>query len=83
MSYCAPLKDLPAFQWDSTKENIHAITVLRDPVDRVWSMFRFQTKGCYQWYVFCIVLIIEFLNSLLISFHSLRQHEPNRDLRGN
>eukprot|EP00980_Cylindrotheca_fusiformis_P015614 scaffold4481_cov121-Cylindrotheca_fusiformis.AAC.10 len=51
MSYCAPLKDLKAFEWDATKDDIDAITVLRDPVDRVWSMFRFQTKGCYKWYV--------------------------------
>jgi hypothetical protein len=26
----------------------HAVTVLRHPVNRVWSMFRFQTKRCYQ-----------------------------------
>ena len=26
----------------------HAITVLRNPIDRVWSMFRFQTKSCYS-----------------------------------
>ena len=25
----------------------HAVTVLRHPVDRVWSMFRFETKKCY------------------------------------
>jgi hypothetical protein len=25
-----------------------AVTVLRHPVERVWSMFRFQTKSCYQ-----------------------------------
>ena len=25
----------------------HAVTVLRDPVDRVWSMYRFKTKFCY------------------------------------
>lgn len=60
MSYCAPLKDLPAFQWDSTKDDIHAITVLRHPVDRVWSMFRFQTKGCYKWYAPYIELFVSF-----------------------
>jgi hypothetical protein len=26
----------------------HAVTVLRHPVARVWSMFRFQTKRCYD-----------------------------------
>ena len=46
MSYCAPLKDLPTFGW--TNDEVQAVTVLRDPVDRVWSMFRFQTKRCYQ-----------------------------------
>ena len=49
MSYCAPLKDLSVFEWERTEENpVHALTVLRHPVDRVWSMFRFQTKRCYQ-----------------------------------
>lgn len=47
LSYCAPLHDLqPSFGWNLT---IHsAITVLRHPVNRVWSMFRFQTKSCYS-----------------------------------
>jgi len=48
LSYCAPLKDLKQFEWDTSMEDIRAITVLRNPVDRVWSMFRFQTKNCYR-----------------------------------
>jgi hypothetical protein len=59
LSYCAPLKDLGTpFQWfDPTQEtndapqslSVHAaVTVLRHPVARVWSMFRFQTKNCYD-----------------------------------
>lgn len=56
MSYCAPLKDLPRFSWGVAENGVDvtippshgAITVLRDPVDRVWSMFRFQTKGCFK-----------------------------------
>ena len=52
MSYCAPLKDLATpFQWmnDPQSSSIHAaVTVLRHPVARVWSMFRFQTKNCYD-----------------------------------
>jgi len=28
--------------------NPHAVTVLRHPVNRIWSMFRFQTKQCYS-----------------------------------
>eukprot|EP00548_Thalassiothrix_antarctica_P009333 CAMPEP_0194159214 /NCGR_PEP_ID=MMETSP0152-20130528/77704_1 /TAXON_ID=1049557 /ORGANISM="Thalassiothrix antarctica, Strain L6-D1" /LENGTH=523 /DNA_ID=CAMNT_0038868751 /DNA_START=58 /DNA_END=1629 /DNA_ORIENTATION=- len=26
----------------------HAVTVLRHPVSRIWSMFRFRTKSCYS-----------------------------------
>jgi len=48
LSYCAPLKDLKQFEWDTSTDDIRAITVLRNPVDRVWSMFRFQTKSCYK-----------------------------------
>ena len=49
LSYCAPLKDLGVFGWAPNEETpIYALTVLRDPVERVWSMFRFQTKRCYQ-----------------------------------
>jgi hypothetical protein len=47
MSYCAPLKDMPSFGWKNSR-NLQAMTVLRHPVDRVWSMFRFQTKRCYK-----------------------------------
>jgi hypothetical protein len=49
MSYCAPLKDLPVFGWNNTHSpGVGSVTVLRHPVDRVWSMYRFQTKTCYQ-----------------------------------
>lgn len=56
LSYCAPLKDLPSFSWGALEHGINvtvppshgAITVLRDPVDRVWSMYRFKTRACYQ-----------------------------------
>lgn len=50
MSYCAPLKDLQVFNWKNGEEErpISAVTVLRHPVARVWSMFRFQTKRCYE-----------------------------------
>jgi hypothetical protein len=45
LSYCAPLKDLPAFGYDAKK--YQSMTVLRHPVGRVWSMFRFETRNCY------------------------------------
>lgn len=51
MSYCAALKYLDEFGWwhNNNEENkVKAFTVLRHPVDRVWSMFRFQTKNCYK-----------------------------------
>eukprot|EP00532_Pseudo-nitzschia_australis_P014622 CAMPEP_0168281822 /NCGR_PEP_ID=MMETSP0141_2-20121125/21970_1 /TAXON_ID=44445 /ORGANISM="Pseudo-nitzschia australis, Strain 10249 10 AB" /LENGTH=478 /DNA_ID=CAMNT_0008225369 /DNA_START=266 /DNA_END=1702 /DNA_ORIENTATION=- len=54
MSYCAPLKYLDEFGWwNNNKEKdednqVKAFTVLRHPVERVWSMFRFQTKKCYE-----------------------------------
>jgi Sulfotransferase family len=33
---------------DLKQRNPHVITVLRHPVDRVWSMFRFKTKMCFS-----------------------------------
>jgi hypothetical protein len=50
MSYCAPLKDLEVFEWKAADQQnpLHALTVLRHPVARVWSMYRFRTKDCYQ-----------------------------------
>jgi len=51
MSYCAALKYLPEFGWwheGNRDHHVKAFTVLRHPVDRVWSMFRFQTKNCYK-----------------------------------
>ena len=45
MNYCAPLSVSDALlDW----KDADAITMLRHPVDRVWSMFRFQTKRCFQ-----------------------------------
>jgi hypothetical protein len=46
MSYCAPMFHLDKFGW--MDESVPAFTVLRQPVDRVWSMFRFETKMCYN-----------------------------------
>jgi len=43
MSYCAPLFVPNMFGWEKAR----AITMLRHPVDRVWSMYRFTTRGCY------------------------------------
>jgi hypothetical protein len=58
MSYCSALKYLDTFGWwnsgnnvrnfPNSNDRINAFTVLRHPVDRVWSMFRFQTLHCYK-----------------------------------
>jgi hypothetical protein len=44
MTYCAPLFQANEFDWADSS----AVTVLRHPADRVWSMYRFETKGCYK-----------------------------------
>jgi len=44
MEYCAPLSATEKFGWSEAD----AVTMLRNPVDRVWSMFRFQTKSCFK-----------------------------------
>lgn len=44
MQYCAPLHQMSRFDW----LDADIVTVIRHPVDRVWSMFRFQTKSCFQ-----------------------------------
>jgi len=51
MSYCSALKFLDEFGWwhnNNEDQHVKAFTVLRHPVDRVWSMFRFQTKNCFK-----------------------------------
>jgi hypothetical protein len=51
MSYCSALKYLDEFGWwhnNNENNQVKAFTVLRHPVDRVWSMFRFQTKNCFK-----------------------------------
>ncbi len=47
MSFCSALKHVLRFGWDDS-DRIHALTVLRHPVERVWSMYRFETRMCYQ-----------------------------------
>ncbi|KAL7532440.1 hypothetical protein ACHAXR_004622 [Thalassiosira sp. AJA248-18] len=44
MSYCASLHAVRTFGW----EGVDKITVIRDPVDRAWSMYRFTLNRCYQ-----------------------------------
>jgi hypothetical protein len=47
MSFCSALKHLPTVDW-SDLERIKAITILRNPIERVWSMYRFETRMCYN-----------------------------------
>ena len=44
MNFCSPLAVTNYFNWTEAD----AVTMMRHPVDRVWSMFRFQTKGCFK-----------------------------------
>jgi hypothetical protein len=44
MSYCAALDAVDRFGWGEADK----FTILRDPVDRVWSMYRFSLQGCYS-----------------------------------
>lgn len=46
MQYCAPMFQMNRFGW--LGESTDVITTLRNPVGRVWSMFRFQTRMCYH-----------------------------------
>ena len=50
LSYCAPLHYLSEFGWDyqSSDASFGAVTVLRHPVDRVWSQYRYVTKSYYK-----------------------------------
>jgi hypothetical protein len=47
MSLCGALKNLPTFTWNDV-DRVKSFTVLRHPVERVWSMFRFETRMCYN-----------------------------------
>ena len=44
MSYCASLHAVRTFGW----EGVDKITVIRNPIDRAWSMYRFSLNRCYQ-----------------------------------
>ena len=44
MNFCTSLSNVQKFGWGKSNK----VTILRDPIDRVWSMYRFRTKGCYN-----------------------------------
>lgn len=44
MQFCAPLFAVNHFDWLDAE----LFTMLRHPVDRIWSMYRFQTSHCYH-----------------------------------
>lgn len=44
MTFCSPLAVTEFFEWSDSD----AVTMMRDPVSRVWSMFRFQTRSCFK-----------------------------------
>ncbi|KAL3794849.1 hypothetical protein ACHAW5_004371 [Stephanodiscus triporus] len=44
MSYCASLHAVRTFGW----KGVDKITMIRNPVDRAWSMYRFTLDRCYK-----------------------------------
>lgn len=44
MSYCASLHAVRTFGW----KDVDKITVIRNPIDRAWSMYRFTLQSCYD-----------------------------------
>lgn len=44
MSYCASLHTVRTFGW----KDVDKITIIRNPVDRAWSMYRFKLSSCYK-----------------------------------
>ena len=44
MSYCASLHTVRTFGW----KDVDKITIIRNPVDRAWSMYRFKLTSCYK-----------------------------------
>jgi hypothetical protein len=44
MSYCASLHTVRTFGW----KGVDKVTVIRNPVDRAWSMYRFTLDRCYH-----------------------------------
>lgn len=48
MSFCGPLKHVDKFGWVDRQNPLTSFTMLRHPVDRVWSMYRYQTDNCFR-----------------------------------
>jgi len=44
MSYCASLHAVRTFGW----KGVDKVTMIRNPVDRAWSMYRFTLNRCYN-----------------------------------
>lgn len=44
MSYCASLHTVRTFGWS----DVDKVTVIRHPVERAWSMYRFKLNQCYD-----------------------------------
>eukprot|EP00980_Cylindrotheca_fusiformis_P015613 scaffold4481_cov121-Cylindrotheca_fusiformis.AAC.9 len=47
MSFCGPLRLVDTVGWVDETNPVPSFTALRHPVDRVWSMYRFQTDNCF------------------------------------
>lgn len=47
MSFCGPLRLVDKVGWVDEQHPVPSFTALRHPVDRVWSMYRYQTDNCF------------------------------------
>jgi hypothetical protein len=41
MTYCTSLYDVDRFGWSDAR----LISVMRHPVDRIWSLYRYENRG--------------------------------------
>lgn len=72
MSYCASLHAVRTFGW----KDVDKITVIRNPIDRAWSMYRFTLTGCYDCQQLKDVLK-QILNGTFVSRHGKKDDEED------
>mmetsp|Transcript_15740 Transcript_15740/g.22381 ORF Transcript_15740/g.22381 Transcript_15740/m.22381 type:complete len:831 (+) Transcript_15740:30-2522(+) len=72
MSYCASLHAVRTFGW----KNVDKITVIRNPIDRAWSMYRFTLTRCYNCQQLKDVLK-QILNGTFVASHGKKANEED------
>jgi len=49
MSFCGPLSNVEMLGWAGPERpEVAVVTMLRHPVDRVWSQYKYQLSNCYR-----------------------------------